>query len=112
MKNQEWPPGGDKDKGKFQLNENQLRERVPTLRCQIWHITNNTPKMRSKVRHVIKYILMSHITWWFLYDTRWLYVQSQWKLNMSVPEQNEQGSVGRDVIGRSLVTPRTHGVDL
>ena len=35
MKNQEWPPGGDKDKGKFQLNENQLRERVPTLRCQI-----------------------------------------------------------------------------
>ena len=62
MKNQEWPPGGDKDKGKFQLNENQLRERVPTLRCQIWHITNNTPKMRSKVRHVIKYILMSHIS--------------------------------------------------
>ena len=29
MKNQEWPPGGD-NKGKFQLNENQLRERVPT----------------------------------------------------------------------------------
>ena len=45
--------------------------------------------MRSRVRHVIKYIFNESYDSYHvmvpIYDTKWLYVQSQWKLNMSVP---------------------------